>query len=108
LVQFRKIRLSGFKSFVEPTDFLIEPGLTGIVGPVQLEGSDRSYWFCSEACRWIFLREPQKYARDQTIIDLALAGKVPNDFEEFLRFSGVSDPSLGGDLYEGVTRRNGR
>ena len=28
-----KLRLTGFKSFVEPTDLLIEPGLTGVVGP---------------------------------------------------------------------------
>ena len=30
-MQFTKLRLSGFKSFVEPTDFIIHPGLTGIV-----------------------------------------------------------------------------
>ncbi|MFQ5972457.1 MAG: chromosome segregation protein SMC [Alphaproteobacteria bacterium] len=30
---FTKLRLSGFKSFVEPTELLISPGLTGIVGP---------------------------------------------------------------------------
>jgi len=30
---FDSIKLVGFKSFVDPTDFLIEPGLTGIVGP---------------------------------------------------------------------------
>ena len=30
---FNQIKLTGFKSFVEPTDFIIQPGLTGIVGP---------------------------------------------------------------------------
>tara|TARA_B100001123_G_C15344376_1_gene1036362 strand:+ start:6369 stop:8990 length:2622 start_codon:yes stop_codon:yes gene_type:complete len=30
---FRKLKLKGFKSFVEPTEIVIEPGLTGIVGP---------------------------------------------------------------------------
>ena len=32
-MQFTRLRLIGFKSFVEPSEFLIEPGLTGIVGP---------------------------------------------------------------------------
>ncbi|MCB2108393.1 MAG: AAA family ATPase, partial [Rhodobacteraceae bacterium] len=33
LVQFTKLRLTGFKSFVDATELLIEPGLTGVVGP---------------------------------------------------------------------------
>ena len=32
-VRFQRLRLAGFKSFVEATEFAIEPGLTGIVGP---------------------------------------------------------------------------
>ena len=32
-MEFKKIQLNGFKSFAEKTDFLIEEGLTGIVGP---------------------------------------------------------------------------
>jgi len=31
-VQIRRLRLTGFKSFVEPTELRIEPGLTGVVG----------------------------------------------------------------------------
>src|SRR4029453_879046 len=33
MVQFDKLRLSGFKSFVDSTELTIEPGMTGIVGP---------------------------------------------------------------------------
>jgi chromosome segregation protein len=33
LLHFNRLRLSGFKSFVEATELLIAPGLTGIVGP---------------------------------------------------------------------------
>ena len=32
-MEFKKIHLNGFKSFAEKTNFLIEEGLTGIVGP---------------------------------------------------------------------------
>src|ERR1700741_3664681 len=32
-MKLTRLRLHGFKSFVEPTDFMIEPGLTGVVGP---------------------------------------------------------------------------
>jgi chromosome segregation protein len=31
-MQFQRLRLVGFKSFVDPSEFHIEPGLTGIVG----------------------------------------------------------------------------
>jgi chromosome segregation protein len=32
-MQMTRLRLVGFKSFVEPANLLIEPGLTGVVGP---------------------------------------------------------------------------
>ncbi len=32
-MHFTRLRLSGFKSFVDPTELVIEPGLTGVVGP---------------------------------------------------------------------------
>ena len=32
-MQFSKLRLSGFKSFVDPTELVIKDGLTGVVGP---------------------------------------------------------------------------
>jgi len=47
-VQFQRLRLSGFKSFVDPTEFRIEPGLTGIVGP---NGCGKSNLL--EALRWV-------------------------------------------------------
>ncbi|MBT3767175.1 MAG: AAA family ATPase, partial [Rhodospirillales bacterium] len=33
MLQFNKLRLTGFKSFVDSTELLISPGLTGVVGP---------------------------------------------------------------------------
>ncbi|MGH1558425.1 AAA family ATPase [Caulobacter segnis] len=51
-MQFQRLRLSGFKSFVEPTEFRIEPGLTGIVGP---NGCGKSNLL--EALRWVMGRQ---------------------------------------------------
>jgi chromosome segregation protein len=48
LVKFTNIRLVGFKSFVEPTDFEVRDGLTGIVGP---NGCGKSNLL--EALRWV-------------------------------------------------------
>jgi len=47
-VHFQRLRLSGFKSFVDPTEFRIEPGLTGVVGP---NGCGKSNIL--EALRWV-------------------------------------------------------
>ena len=33
MIKFEKLKVKGFKSFVEPTEIFIENGLTGIVGP---------------------------------------------------------------------------
>jgi len=46
-MKLTRLRLHGFKSFVEPTDFLIEAGLTGVVGP---NGCGKSNLV--EALRW--------------------------------------------------------
>ncbi|HBM87262.1 MAG TPA: hypothetical protein DD437_01840, partial [Rhodobiaceae bacterium] len=47
-MKFSRLRLSGFKSFVDTTDLLIEPGLTGVVGP---NGCGKSNLL--EAMRWV-------------------------------------------------------
>ncbi|MDE2474112.1 MAG: chromosome segregation protein SMC, partial [Alphaproteobacteria bacterium] len=47
-MKFTRLRLSGFKSFVDATELLIEPGLTGIVGP---NGCGKSNLL--EAMRWV-------------------------------------------------------
>ena len=68
-MQFTKLRLSGFKSFVEPTDFVIHPGLTGIVGP---NGCGKSNLV--EALRWVMGENSAKRMRGTGMDDMIFAG----------------------------------
>ncbi|MBL8830823.1 MAG: chromosome segregation protein SMC, partial [Rhodospirillales bacterium] len=68
-MQFVKLRLSGFKSFVEPTEFAIEPGLTGIVGP---NGCGKSNLV--EALRWVMGENRVKALRGGEMDDVIFAG----------------------------------
>ena len=47
-MKLTRLRIAGFKTFVEPMDFLIETGLTGVVGP---NGCGKSNLV--EALRWV-------------------------------------------------------
>jgi chromosome segregation protein len=69
MVQFTRIRLSGFKSFVEPTEFEIGPGLTGIVGP---NGCGKSNLV--EALRWVMGENSPKRMRSTGMDDVIFSG----------------------------------
>ena len=66
---FNSIKLVGFKSFVDPTDFLIEPGLTGIVGP---NGCGKSNLL--EAIRWVMGANSAKAMRGKGMDDVIFNG----------------------------------
>ncbi len=68
-VQFTKVRLSGFKSFVEPTELLIHPGLTGVVGP---NGCGKSNLL--EALRWAMGEGSAKQMRGGEMDDVIFGG----------------------------------
>jgi chromosome segregation protein len=79
-VHFRKLRLSGFKSFVEPSELHIEPGLTGVVGP---NGCGKSNLL--EAIRWVMGENSAKSLRSGGMDDVIFAGtaqRPPRDFAE--------------------------
>jgi len=66
---FNQIRLTGFKSFVEPTDFIIEPGLTGVIGP---NGCGKSNLL--EAIRWVMGANSAKAMRGSAMDDVIFSG----------------------------------
>src|SRR3954463_14627698 len=68
-MKLTRLRLLGFKSFVEPTDFLIEPGLTGVVGP---NGCGKSNLV--EALRWVMGETSHKSMRAADMEDVIFAG----------------------------------
>lgn len=68
-MQFQRLRLVGFKSFVDPTEFHIEPGLTGIVGP---NGCGKSNVL--ESLRWVMGANSAKAMRGQGMDDVIFAG----------------------------------
>ena len=73
-MKLTRLRLQGFKSFVEPTDFLIEPGLTGVVGP---NGCGKSNLV--EALRWAMGETSHKSLRagDMDAVIFAGSGNRP-------------------------------
>lgn len=68
-MRFSRLRLSGFKSFVDPTELLIEPGLTGVVGP---NGCGKSNLL--EAIRWVMGENRAKSLRGSGMDDVIFAG----------------------------------
>ena len=68
-MKLTRLRLLGFKSFVEPTDFLIEPGLTGVVGP---NGCGKSNLV--EALRWVMGESSHKSMRAASMDEVIFSG----------------------------------
>ena len=68
-MEFNKLRLLGFKSFVEPTEFAIEKGLTGVVGP---NGCGKSNLV--EALRWVMGENSYKNMRASSMDDVIFSG----------------------------------
>jgi chromosome segregation protein len=68
-VKITRLRLLGFKSFVEPTELLVEPGLTGVVGP---NGCGKSNLL--EALRWAMGETSYTSMRGAAMEDVIFAG----------------------------------
>lgn len=68
-MKISRLRLLGFKSFVEPTELLIEPGLTGVVGP---NGCGKSNLL--EGIRWVMGESSHKSMRAAAMDDVIFSG----------------------------------
>jgi len=77
-MQIRRLKLTGFKSFVEPTELRIEPGLTGIVGP---NGCGKSNLL--EAIRWVMGESSAKSMRGGGMEDVIFAGTSTRSARDF-------------------------
>jgi chromosome segregation protein len=103
-VQIKRLRLTGFKSFVEPTELRIEPGLTGVVGP---NGCGKSNLL--EAIRWVMGESSPKSMRGGGMEDVIFAGTASRPARDFAEVAlhcdtegalvaGLSDGGDGDDL----------
>lgn len=102
-MRIRKLRLSGFKSFVEPAELIIAPGLTGVVGP---NGCGKSNLL--EAIRWVMGESSPKSLRGGGMEDVIFAGtttRAARDFAEVTLFTERPDAPPDQDREIEVTRR---
>ena len=106
-MHFTRLRLSGFKSFVDPTELHIDSGLTGIVGP---NGCGKSN--VVEGLRWVMGETAPTQMRGSEMDDVIFAGttdRPPRNIAEVLLSIDNSDRSAPSAYNEGaevdVTRR---
>ncbi|HEX3494058.1 MAG TPA: chromosome segregation SMC family protein, partial [Methylocella sp.] len=106
-MKLTKLRIAGFKTFVEPAEFLIEPGLTGIVGP---NGCGKSNLV--EALRWVMGESSSKSMRGSGMDDVIFSGggdRPARNMAEVVLFLDNSDRSAPGLFNHGeiieVSRR---
>ncbi|MFD0978763.1 chromosome segregation protein SMC [Tropicimonas aquimaris] len=77
-MRFTRLRLNGFKSFVDPTDLLIADGLTGVVGP---NGCGKSNLL--EALRWVMGENRPTAMRGGGMEDVIFAGAATRPARNF-------------------------
>ena len=85
-MRFSKLRLNGFKSFVDPTDLIIADGLTGVVGP---NGCGKSNLL--EALRWVMGEHRASAMRGGGMEDVIFAGAATRPARNFAEVSLIID-----------------
>ena len=81
-MRFSKLKLQGFKSFVDPTDLIIAEGLTGVVGP---NGCGKSNLL--EALRWVMGENRPTAMRGGGMEDVIFAGAATRPARNFAEVS---------------------
>ncbi|MEH7829472.1 chromosome segregation protein SMC [Gemmobacter denitrificans] len=87
-MRFIRLRLNGFKSFVDPTDLVIHEGLTGVVGP---NGCGKSNLL--EALRWVMGENRPTAMRGGGMEDVIFAGAATRPARHFAEVALVLDNS---------------
>ncbi len=98
-MKFTKLRIAGFKTFFDPAEFLIEPGLTGIVGP---NGCGKSNLV--EALHWVMGESSSKNMRASGMDDVIFAGggdRPARNMAEVVLFLDNSDRSAPASFNDG-------
>ncbi|TKA94433.1 chromosome segregation protein SMC, partial [Cereibacter changlensis] len=85
-MRFTRLRLNGFKSFVDPTDLIIHEGLTGVVGP---NGCGKSNLL--EALRWVMGENRPTAMRGGGMEDVIFAGTATRSARNFAEVALVID-----------------
>ncbi|MCE7795318.1 AAA family ATPase [Sphingobium sufflavum] len=101
-MRLTRLKLSGFKSFVEPADLLIEPGLTGIVGP---NGCGKSNLL--EAIRWVMGEASARTLRGGAMEDVIFAGTTKRPRRDFAEVTIIAEnvapmPGVGDGMEDGA------
>ncbi len=87
-MRFNRLRLNGFKSFVDPTELVIHEGLTGVVGP---NGCGKSNLL--EALRWVMGENRPTAMRGGGMEDVIFAGAATRPARHFAEVALVMDNS---------------
>ncbi len=91
-MQIKRLKLSGFKSFVDPTELRVERGLTGIVGP---NGCGKSNLL--EAIRWVMGEGSAKSLRGGAMDDVIFAGTQARPSRDFAEVSILAEGMAAND-----------
>lgn len=91
-MQIRRLKLTGFKSFVDPAELRIEPGLTGVVGP---NGCGKSNLL--EAIRWVMGEGSAKSLRGSGMDDVIFAGTATRPSRDFAEVSILAEHEADND-----------
>ncbi len=91
-MRIKRLKLTGFKSFVDPAELRIEPGLTGVVGP---NGCGKSNLL--EAIRWVMGEGSAKSLRGGAMDDVIFAGTTQRPSRDFAEVSILADSAAAND-----------
>ncbi len=92
-MQIKRLKLTGFKSFVDPVELRIEQGLTGVVGP---NGCGKSNLL--EAIRWVMGEGSAKSLRGGAMDDVIFAGTTSRPSRDFAEVSLLAETDAANDI----------